>query len=312
MIDYKPRIRYLRPTLWTFAVAGTFYLGFAAYDVYNDVRKLKTRRRRSFVEAPITWEDVQAGKSTSMIRDVFSRQARDPITLEDFRHPSTLPALWNQFLGPEKLMYGAIALNTSLYGLSQLFPRFALSLMHVPAVSRNYTLLTSTFGHASLLHLGLNMYGLYNFAFPVAASKSFQGSGAHLGAFYLSSGVFAALAYHVTAGWPARHLRLTPGLGASGAILALVGAFAMEYPQAKIGIIFLPFLSLPAQELLAAFAAFEAYGLFVGIRSIRFAHAAHLAGMAIGAGYVYLDGRNRLWNPARKVAFQQMQATGII
>ena len=303
-------MRYLGPVIWTVTATGTFYLGFAAYDVYQDVQN--TKKRRTFVETPVTWEDIQKGKSTAMLRNVFARQARGSPTLDELMSPTALMAYWNVLMGPEKLLWGAIGLNNGLFALSNLSPRVAMNLQHIPAWTRNFTLLTSTFGHAGLFHLGLNMYALYNFAMPVAASKTFEGSGSHLAAFYLSSGVMGSLAYHMSAGWPSPRLRLTPGLGASGAVLALLGAFAMDYPEAKIGVIFLPFTFIPAQQALVGIAVFETYGLFVGFKTLPFAHAAHLAGIAIGSAYVYFDGPKKVWKPARKMAFKQMKVLGII
>ena len=305
-----PGMRYLGPTLWALGAVGTFYLGFAAWDVYGDVKAVRDRRRLG--GGPVAWEDIQVGKRTAMLRDIFARQTQEPPSLDDLRSPRALIRHWNSLLSSEKLVWGAIGLNAGLYGLSSLSPKFATYFMHVPALSRNYTLLSSTFGHVGSLHLAFNMYALYNFTPPVATSKTFEGNARHLAAFYLSSGVLASLGYHLSAGWPSPRFRLAPGLGASGAVFALIGAFAMEYPQHQIGILFLPFTYIPAQQALAAVAAVETYGLFIGIKWLPFAHAAHLAGMAVGTAYIYFDGKNRLWNPARKVAFQQLRAIGLV
>lgn len=305
-----PPIRILGPTLWALAAAGTFYIGFAAYDVYSDVENVK--KRRIYDKSTVTWEDIQRGKSTALLRNMWARQAQESPSLDVLQSPAVMAKYWDQLLGPEKLMWGAIGLNSGLYGLRTLSDRVAMTLCHIPAATRNYTLLTSTFGHAGLIHLGLNMFALYQFTQPVASSKTFQGSGSHLGAFYLSSGVLASLAFHLTASWPAKRVRLVPGLGASGAVLALVSAYAMEYPEHRLGIIFIPYISFPARDFLAAFAVLETYGLFVGFKTLPFAHAAHLAGMAIGWAYVSFDGKSKLWDPARKIAFNQMRTLGMI
>ena len=306
------RMRYLSPTFWTIGAVGTFYLSFAAYDVYGDAKAVKGRRKWSNVNVPLTWDDVEATRRTSILREVFARDAQAPPSLDDLKSPKALANYWNSLQSSEKLMWGAIGLNSGLWGLSNLSLRFATTLMHVPALSRNYTLLTSTFGHVGPLHLFVNMYALYNFAPPVAASYTFAGNGNHLAAFYLSAGVGASLGYHLASGWPTPRFRFTPGLGASGAVLALIAAFALEYPDHQIGIMFLPFTYIPAQQALLALTVLETYGLFVGFKLLPFAHAAHLAGMAIGSAYVYWNGKNRLWNPARKVAFKQMRAVGMI
>ena len=304
-----PAMRYLTPTLWTFTAVGTFYIGFAAYDVYQDAQ---TARKRPFHgDSHVTWQEVEAGKRTAFLRDTFVAQTRDPPSLDELSSPTAISAYLSRLSGSEKLKWGAMGLNSGLFALGTLSSRVAYQLCHIPSMNRNYTLLTSTFGHAGLLHLMMNMYGLYNFMPPVANSRTFEGSGSHLAAFYLSSGVVASLAYHLSAGWPSPALRLSPGLGASGVVYAFLGAFGMQYPEAHVGIILLPF-SFPARDALAALVAFEAYGLFRGFRNLHFAHGAHLGGLAVGVAYVAFDGKNRLWKPARKFAFKQMQMLGII
>ena len=304
-----PPMRYLSPTLWTVTAVGTFYIGCAAYDVYQDAQ---TAKKRPFhADSHVTWQDVEAGKRTAFLRDTFASQARDPPSLDELSSPTAISAYLNRVSGPEKLKWAAMGLNSGLFALGTLSSRVAYQLCHIPALSRNYTLLTSTFGHVGLLHLMMNMYGLYNFMPPVANSRTFEGSGSHLAAFYLSSGVVASLAYHMSAGWPSPALRFSPGLGASGVVYAFLGAFGLQYPEAHVGIILLPF-SFPARDALVGLVAFEAYGLFRGYKRLHFAHAAHLGGLAVGAAYVVFDGKNRLWKPARKFAFNQMQMLGII
>ena len=215
-------------------------------------------------------------------------------------------------LSTEKLLWSTIGLNCGLYVLSNMSPQVSIFLSHTPIISPNYTLLTSCFGHVGMFHLGFNMYALYNFGLPTATSKTFENSSSHLAAFYLSAGVLSSLAHHLSSAWPQPKLRTIPGKGASGAIFALVGAFAMQYPDAKIGVLFLPFTYIAAQQALALLAAFEAYGLFVGFKTLPFAHGAHLAGIAIGAAYVHFDGKNLVWKPAREIAFKQMRALALI
>ncbi len=85
-----------------------------------------------------------------------------------------------------------------------------------------------------------------------------------------------------------------------------MGAWALSYPDQRLGIIFLPG-SLPATDALACWAMFETYGLLVGFRSLPLGHAAHLAGLGVGAAYVYFDGQKRVWQPVRRFMFRQMR-----
>ncbi|KAH6886886.1 hypothetical protein B0T10DRAFT_515754 [Thelonectria olida] len=303
-----PPLRIAGPTLWCLAAAGTFYLACAGWEVYQDVQEA-TRRRLipTTASSPATYDQLQAAKASSTSR-LWSRQSEP--TLDQIS-----PDTWDRLLGADKVIAGAIGLNTAIFAVSRVLVGLQPQFAHVPAGPHNYTLLTSMFGHAGMLHLGANMYGLYRFAPQVARSRTFERSGSHLTAFYLSAGLFASLAQHLTSKWASpRALRpgfFIPGLGASGAIFALLGSWAMLNPNAQIGLIFLPG-SLPADQALAGIAAFETYGLLVGFKSLNFGHAAHLAGLAIGSAYVHFDGKRRVWQPARRFMFNQMKLVGVI
>lgn len=283
-----PPVRVGGPVLWCLAVAGSIYVGLAAYEVRRDVDDFK-QGRLGWVSksSPDTYADLDAAKA-------FAARRRNS-------HPQE-----RVFTEPEKIIFGTIGFNTGVFGVSSVAPALGLHFSHLPIGNANYTLFTSMFGHAGLWHLGLNMYGLYNFGPPVARTRTFENSGSHFAAFYLASGVLASLAHHLSSVWPSPADRFKRGLGASGAIMALLGAFAMSYPDAGIGIILIPG-SLPAQQALGILAAFETYGLFVGFKSLPFAHSAHLAGLAIGSAYVYFDGKSNMWKPTRRFAFNQMR-----
>ncbi|ORY59241.1 uncharacterized protein BCR38DRAFT_351829 [Pseudomassariella vexata] len=275
---YKlPPVRVLCPTLWCLGASGLIYIGCAAYEVHQNVRA------------------AQKGR--------LSQSNRRPTVLPTVE---SLTELWRGLSGPQRMIYSTVGLNTTLFGMSTIVPAFGRHFEHVPCLPNNYTFFTSMFGHMGIWHLGFNMYALLQFAMPVSGSRTFDGSGSHLTAFYLSSGVMASLAHHLSTIWPNPMHLMSPGLGASGAIMAIIGAFGMTYHDAGIGIMFLPG-SVPAQQALAGLALFEAYGLFVGIKFLRFAHGAHLAGLGIGAAYVYFGGKKHVWTPTRRFAFNQMR-----
>lgn len=294
-----PPVRVLRPTLWCFGAAGLIYIGCAAYEVRKDVELVKRVRKGN------------GGKFSSndfAAVDFFGNQYRIQRIISDpgLRFPDfdNLDQQFQSMSGPTKMIGTAMALNLTLYPLGRVLPALQTRIWHIPAVSPNYTLLTSMFGHAGLLHLGLNTYVLANFAQPVARTRTFEGSGSHLTAFYLSSGIFASLAHHLTSIWPNPASRVVPALGASGGIMALLSAFALSYPQAGIGILFIPG-SLPAPQALALLSLFELYGLFRGY-GFRLAHGAHLGGLLVGAAYIQFDGRKYVWNPTRRFVHAQM------
>ncbi|KAK7409366.1 hypothetical protein QQX98_008428 [Neonectria punicea] len=301
-----PRLRIIGPTVWCLAAAGTFYLGCAGWEVYQDAKEAKKRRMwPASASSPVAYDQLEIARAAARTRDRYSGPMLEQISSGTF---SNLAAA-------DKMIAGTIGLNTVIHGICRLLPGLQWQFAHVPAGPFNYTLLTSMFGHGGLLHLGANMYGLYNFAPPVAQSLAFERSGAHLTAFYLSAGVFASLASHVTSKWASPRARrsgfLVPSLGASGAIFGVLGAWAMLFPDAQVGLLLLPG-SLPAEEALMGIALFETYGLAVGFKSLNFGHAAHLAGLAIGTGYVYFDGNRRVWKPTRRFMFNQMKRLGMV
>jgi rhomboid-like protein len=297
-ISQYPPIRYRSPITWSLAAVVAIYFGCATYEVRQNIGKLETP-----LSVNTAWEEVERARVSSVVRQHIARQSRGEPSIGDLRSPNAIVETWNHLLSPEKFMWSVIGLNTGLFGLATYSPHVQLALEHVPALNKNWTLFGSMFGHVNLFHLGFNMYALHSFTQPVAMSPTFEVSGSHLTAFYLSAGVLSSLAHHLASGWPQRHMRRIPCLGASGAIFAMLGAFAMSYPDAGVGIILLPF-TVPASQAIIGMAAIDLYGLFIGIRFLPFAHAAHLAGLACGSAYVYFNGRDNIWGPMRRLAFR--------
>jgi membrane associated rhomboid family serine protease len=147
--------------------------------------------------------------------------------------------------------------------------------------------LASMFLHADLLHLGGNMLYLWIFGNNIED---------HLGhlpylAFYLVCGLLATAAFTVVnAGSPITLV------GASGAIAAVLGAYLLLFPTARVRVLFLPlfFLSIrvPALFVLGLWFVFqlqdfEAAGVGGGV-----AYLAHVAGFIAGfVGILLLGGR---------------------
>lgn len=296
-----PRVLVIRPVLWALTAVGVIYLGCAAGEVVRDVRSsADTRRGWRFQRSKSSYEDL----------DSAQRQGRTPSTHAPhgvFDGSGSPLGLWRSLPEAEKLLLANIALNTSLY-----FTRTATTeyhLVHVPMFNRNYTMFTSMFAHSSMLHLLVNMYCLYNFAQPVAYSPTFGGSGSHLAAFYLSAGVLSCLGQQLEAAIPSR--RFIGGVGASGAIMAMIGAYGMSNPDQRIGMLFIPG-SIPAGTALGYMAAFETVGLLFRFSFLPLAHSVHLAGLAFGAGYIHFDGKKRVWEPTKKFAFGLMRRLGLV
>jgi membrane associated rhomboid family serine protease len=144
-----------------------------------------------------------------------------------------------------------------------------------------FTVLTSMFMHGSLLHLGGNMLFLWIFGNNVEDS---MGRPAFL-AFYLLGGV-AALALHVVID-PSSEI---PTVGASGAIAAVLGAYARLYPRARVVtlvfiIIIFTIVELPALLVLGAWFLLQLLPAFsepIGDAGGGVAYFAHIGGFLFG------------------------------
>ena len=157
-----------------------------------------------------------------------------------------------------------------------------------------WQLITHMFMHGGWAHIFFNMWALIMFGSAVEQTIGSRkmlilylvaGLGAvalHFGTMYLEciyfenqmeAGVLSAAQSYAA-------LKLTPTVGASGAIYGLLMSYALLYPQNRLTLIFPP-ISMKAMTWVIIFAVIE---LFVGIRGIAdgVAHFAHLGGMLFG------------------------------
>jgi membrane associated rhomboid family serine protease len=147
-----------------------------------------------------------------------------------------------------------------------------LGIQRVPAW---LTPLTATLVHASLLHLGLNLLIHLFCGRPV---ESVLGPWA-LAILYLGGAYAAAGAHYL-----AQPLDATPMIGASGAISAILGAYAILFGRNKVKVASTTLaLWLHALWLMVAWVALQ---LIVGItfagQGINVAIAAHIGGFVFG------------------------------
>jgi membrane associated rhomboid family serine protease len=155
---------------------------------------------------------------------------------------------------------------------------------YYPGKSVYLSLLASLFFHANLIHLLGNMWFLWIFGDNV------EDRFGHIGylALYLVGGIIASVGYVVST-----PNSITPTLGASGAIAAVMGSYLVFYPRARIvtvilPLIFLPFL-VPATVLLGFWFILQ----FFTAQSSGVAWVAHVVGFVFGAGLTLLLFRRR-------------------
>ncbi|RCN47763.1 peptidase, S54 family [Ancylostoma caninum] len=145
----------------------------------------------------------------------------------------------------------------------------------------------SVFSHYNLVHLALNMYVVWSFT-NVAVDK-FLGPD-QFWAFFITAGVVSSLF-----GLAHKALTRSPirAVGASGAILGVLGYTCMKIPEARLKIVFVPGFDFSAQSAIIGILLFDLAGLLFRFR--MFDHAAHLGGTLFGVFYA-LIGDDLVWN----------------
>jgi membrane associated rhomboid family serine protease len=163
-------------------------------------------------------------------------------------------------------------LGVFIYSSFQLDPRW-------PQALQVWRLISYQFLHAPNLirHIFMNMLGLF---FLGPTLERHWGSKRFL-LFYLGCGVAGAVFYLLLVG--VKFLPPIPMVGASGAILGMLAACAILFPQFVVFIVIFP---VPIR--VAAVGLTALYFLSVVTKSGNAGgEAAHLAGMAAGAAYVF-------------------------
>lgn len=149
-----------------------------------------------------------------------------------------------------------------------------------------YQLITHMFMHGGIMHLAMNMFGLYIFGRALETSIGSQ----KFFTLYFLSGLGAAglqlLVYY---------LQVTAGsmVGASGAIFGIVAAFAVLYPNVELMVIPIP-VPIKAKYLIPGFMVLS---IVLGVSNVRgdfVAHFAHIGGALIGFIYIKIWKRNQI------------------
>jgi len=183
----------------------------------------------------------------------------------------------------ENWLYALFGYSSSL---DTVISRYGTVPYYVLRGQRLYTLLTSMFLHADILHLGGNMLFLYVFGDNV---EDAFGHGRYL-VFYILSGIFADMAFlwaQLFSG-DASAL-LIPSIGASGAIAGVLGAYIILYPRARIltlvFTVWIYIVPLPAVFFLGFWFVYQLlYGMLtLGVEAVTgIAYWAHIGGFVVG------------------------------
>jgi Uncharacterized membrane protein (homolog of Drosophila rhomboid) len=148
-----------------------------------------------------------------------------------------------------------------------------------------YQLVTHMFAHdpTNFFHILFNMYALWMFG---SVLERVWGPKRFL-IFYLVCGLAAGVAQMLVG---------TAAIGASGAIMGLLAAFAYLFPNTEFFILPFPF-PIKAKYMVAIYAAIDLFGGLHPGAADNIAHFAHLGGMVMGFILVII------WNKTNKKTF---------
>lgn len=196
----------------------------------------------------------------------------------------------NRYGGPPLMTLTLVALNVLVMVVKTFMPdvaQFYALFGSVPQFVINgqgggaLTSITSTFIHANLLHLGGNMVFLWVFGRRI---EDACGAWRYL-VFYLACGLSADLISTMI-----RFEENIPGIGASGAVAGLLGAYMLLFPGGRIRT-FLLLIIFPAFPRVRAFwfllywfaiQAVSAYQVYISDLPYSVNYWAHLGGFLAG------------------------------
>lgn len=173
---------------------------------------------------------------------------------------------WNNLTQAEKLFIPMCGMNVLVFlawRVPQLQPQMLRYFCSNPASQVIcWPMVLSTFSHYSGFHILANMYVLHSFSVGAVEKLGKE----QFLALYLSAGVissFTSYIYKVIACQPGLSLGAVSVylfvhghvfyidcfLLQSGAIMAILGYVCTQFPDTKLGIIFLPFFTFPAEAV---------------------------------------------------------------
>lgn len=187
-----------------------------------------------------------------------------------------------------------LIINVTVYLLQQVFNEpliiwFALWPFNTPpgfgAGFMPWQVITYSFLHGGLLHLGFNMLALYMFGGQIEqVFRSRRFLIYYLGCVFAAA--LAQLAMAALSGGPP-----IPTVGASGGVFGLLLAYGLFFPQRTVMLIFPP-IPMPAWLFVTLYGLLE---LYLGVTGTQagVAHFAHLGGVL--GGYILI----RQWRSRR-------------
>ncbi|KAL5004372.1 hypothetical protein ScPMuIL_017828 [Solemya velum] len=262
---------FLRPLCFTAVVCCGSFTGAMVWQ-YESMRSHARKIMKSMER-----------KSDEIFQPYYSKQ---------FEFRSHINNMWNTMTPGKKMVATIIASNVAIFflwkvpSMQRAMMKYftCLPLQSSPVVS----MVLSAFSHYNFWHLAANMYVLWSFS---SISLSLFGREQFF-AVYMSAAALSALTSSIN---KLARFRMVASLGASGAIMAILGAVCVSFPDSRLSIAFVSEVfphSFTADSALKFLLALDTAGVVLGWRI--FDHAAHLGGMLFGIWYVKY-GRDLIW-----------------
>ncbi|KAH7085468.1 hypothetical protein BKA63DRAFT_431680 [Paraphoma chrysanthemicola] len=199
-----------------------------------------------------------------------------------------------------KMLYGLMGVNVAVFSYAMYaeaqaksgFPQPFITFMrrmtcNLTDVLHNHTystLLTSTFTHVDLFHLGANMFTAYFLGSFLCGSALI--TPVRLLTIALGSGVTGSVGYlyqrYLATG--SKGVDYKRGLGFSGALMGITSVAACLAPRTKF--LIYGIVPVPLWALVLGYGFYDGY--YVNDGNSRVAHAGHLGGLAFGIAYYLL------------------------
>ena len=257
-------------------------------------------------------ENSNEGKDTGKVSETDNTQSqkwfRQKNTKKEVHRGKKQPSLFDDVIHTLKNNYtlSIIAVTSIFYLLTGLVPGLQRLMMLYPALTTQaaaasgyaQTLLTHPWGiltvvlvHGGLFHLLANMVTFYFFGTTLEKNIGSR----KLLKFYLSTGIVASIGYITFsnilyllhgAQFANGIGTLTPAVGASGAVVAAVGAIAVLYPDAEVLLYFI--VPMKIRTAVGVFGLMEIVNVLTKLGGITlpviggFASSAHLTGLLAG------------------------------
>lgn len=194
--------------------------------------------------------------------------------MSDFRYTRSdpFPPIVKNLIIINALVFAAQLLFRSRYPVTGLIGLWPLN----SGAFRPYQMVTHMFAHDpyGFTHILFNMFSLWMFG---RVLENVWGGKRFL-LFYLVCGLGAAVAHLIVQRFTGGYL---PTVGASGAIMGIMAAFAYLFPNTELFLYFIP-IPIKAKWAVLGYVAIDLFSGVARVSGDRVAHFAHLGGALTG------------------------------